>query len=68
MKGGANVSLTVNALRGVEVVVPPIEEQNRMIAKLKPFEELINEISKEIKMRKEQFSYFRRKLFKCMET
>lgn len=23
MKGGANVSLTVNALRGVEVVVPP---------------------------------------------
>lgn len=68
MKGGANVSLTVNALRGVEVVVPSIEEQNRMIAKLKPFEELINEISKEIKMRKEQFSYFRRKLFKCMET
>ena len=67
MKGGANVSLTVNSLKKVKVHVPPIEEQNAIVSKIKPLEELIESIEREITLRKQQYEIYRDKLLTFKE-
>ena len=62
MKGGANVSLTVDALRGVKVPVPTIEVQNDIVSKLKPFAEYQDYLRKEIEARQKQYEYYRDQL------
>lgn len=62
MKGGANVSLTVDALRGVKIPVPTIKEQNDILSKLKPFAEYQETLKKEINARQIQYEYYKDKL------
>ena len=62
MKGGANVSLTVNSLKGVKVPVPSCEMQRDIVNKLKPFDALLNAISNEIEARKKQYEHYLEKV------
>jgi type I restriction enzyme S subunit len=49
-----------------KIPIPPLEEQNRIVAILDKFETLVNDISTglpaEIKMRRQQYEYYRNKL------
>ena len=53
-------------IKSLEIPVPPLEEQNRIVAILDKFETLVNDISAglpaEIKMRRQQYEYYRNKL------
>lgn len=62
MKGGANVSLTVDSLRRVKVPVPPIEVQNKIVSMLDSFVALSTELKAELTARKQQYEYYRDKL------
>ena len=62
MKGGANVSLTVDSLRRVKVPVPPIEIQREIIKMLDAFVALSAELNAELAARKKQYEYYRDKL------
>lgn len=59
MKGGANVSLTVDSLKRVKIPVPPIEIQQEVIQILDSFIALSEELKKELKARKKQYEYYR---------
>ena len=73
MKGGANVALRMNDIEKVKVPIPPIEEQNRIVAILDKFDALVNDISAglpaEIEARRKQYEYYRNQLltFKPLE-
>jgi len=49
-----------------KIPIPPLEEQNRIVAILDKFDKLVNDISEglpaEIKMRRQQYEYYRNKL------
>lgn len=62
MKGGANVSLTVDSLRRVKVPVPPIEVQNKIVSMLDSFIALSTELNAELTARKKQYEFYRDKL------
>lgn len=62
MKGGANVSLTVNSLKKVKVAVPPLAVQEQVIFRLQKFEELIDTLSYELSARRKQYEYYRDQL------
>ena len=62
MKGGANVSLTVNSLKKVRVAIPPISVQEEIVQKLQTFEELLDTLSAELKARRKQYEYYRNQL------
>lgn len=59
MKGGANVSLTVDSLKQVKVPVPPMEIQIKIIQRLDSFIALSMELKKELAARKKQYEYYR---------
>jgi len=48
------------------IFIPPLEEQNRIVAILDKFDTLVNSISeglpKEIALRRKQYEYYREKL------
>lgn len=67
MKGGANVSLTVNSLKNVRIPLPPYEDQVDIVSRLKSFELLIGKLNEEIEYRKKQYHYYRDRLFGFME-
>jgi type I restriction enzyme S subunit len=54
-----------NKLENFKVPIPPLEEQNRIVAILDKFDALVNDISaglpSEIKMRRQQYEYYRNK-------
>lgn len=62
MKGGANVSLTVDSLKRVKVPVPPLEIQNKIVSMLDDFTALSAELKAELAARKKQYEYYRDKL------
>lgn len=62
MKGGANVSLTVNDLKSVKIPIPPHAEQRKIVEMLKPFEALRCSLLEEMEARQLQFEYYREKL------
>lgn len=63
MKGGANVSLRIDNLVDVQVPIPPIDEQHRMVIILDKFETFIIELlPAEIEARQKQYEYYRDKL------
>lgn len=59
MKGGANVSLTVNSLKTVRMPIPPIEVQKEIIKRIDKFDELQVELSQELDVRRKQYEYYR---------
>lgn len=63
MKGGANVSLTVNSLRTIKMPIPPLEVQMEVIRLIDKFEELISALDEELHERWLQYEFYRDKLF-----
>lgn len=62
MKGGANVSLTVNSLKTVKVPIPPFEVQEEVIRLIDKFTELLDTLQYELTARKKQYEYYRNAL------
>lgn len=62
MRGGANVSLTVNSLRKVIVPIPPLEVQNEIVRILDSFTQLVAELEAELEARKKQYGYYLKSL------
>lgn len=67
MKGGANVSLTVDSLKGVKVPLPSVEKQIAIIERLKPFETLMDSLEREKSLRLQQYEFYRNKLLSLKE-
>ncbi|MBQ6578535.1 MAG: restriction endonuclease subunit S [Bacteroidales bacterium] len=65
MRGGANVSLTVDTLKKVGVSYPSIEEQSQVVSMLEPFDAFFDEViglPAEINARQQQYEYYRDQL------
>lgn len=62
MRGGANVSLTVDSLKRVKVPVPPMSVQNEIVRAFDKFEALEFELTAELTARKKQYEYYREKI------
>lgn len=62
MRGGANVSLTVDSLKRVRVPVPPISVQCEIVRIFDKFESFGNELTAELVARKKQYEYYRKQL------
>ena len=62
MKGGANVSLTVNSLKKVKVAIPPLLVQDEIVERLQTFEELLDTLSSELSARRNQYKYYSQQL------
>ncbi|MDR0789795.1 MAG: restriction endonuclease subunit S [Bacteroidales bacterium] len=65
-KGTKVIEVAPKDLEKIKIPIPPIEEQNRIVAILDEFDALVNDISvglpAEIKMRRQQYEYYRNKL------
>lgn len=63
---GAVSNLNADIVRATKVPVPPLEEQERIVAILDKFDALVNDISQglpaEIDARRKQYEYYRNKL------
>ena len=63
--------VNANDLAKIKIPVPSLEEQNRIVAILDKFDALVNDISiglpAEIKMRRQQYEYYREKLLTFAE-
>lgn len=59
MKGGANVSLSIDAIARVRIPIPPLPVQNEVIAILEKFSTHIIELTAELTARKKQYEYYR---------
>lgn len=59
MRGGANVSLTMDSLKKVKIPIPPIADQQRIIRILDKFDELVKGLPREIELRQQQYEYYR---------
>ena len=62
MRGGANVSLTVDALARIKVPIPPLDVQKEIICIFDIFSDLLNQLVTELTARKKQYEYYRGKL------
>ncbi len=55
-----------------KTIIPPLEEQNRIVEILDKFDKLVNDISEglpaELKMRRQQYEYYRNKLLTFKEV
>lgn len=60
------MDITANDLGKIIIPIPPMEEQQRIVAILDKFETLVNDISEglpvEIAARRQQYEYYRDKL------
>lgn len=65
-EGGTIQRLYNDNLKKIKIQVPPIAEQNRIVAILDKFDKLVNDISEglpaELKARRKQYEYYRNKL------
>lgn len=70
--GGGIPQLTVPNVRKIVIPVPPIEEQERIVAILDKFDSLVNDISEglpaELTARRQQYEYYRNKLLTFEEA
>jgi len=62
MKGGANVSMTVDSLKRVSVPVPPMQVQMEVVQLLYKFTELSESLKAELVARQKQYEYYRSRL------
>lgn len=64
--GSPVVSLPMKDLRKISIPIPPLEEQERIVKLLDQFNTahtaIEEEITKEIKLRTQQYEYYREKL------
>ena len=69
--GGTVKSVSMAEMRKLQIPVPPLEEQERIVAILDRFDKLCNDISQglpaEIEARKKQYEYYRDKLLSFKE-
>ena len=60
------IEVTPDKLNGVKIPLPPLAEQERIVAVLDKFDALVNDLSEglpaEIEARKRQYEYYRDKL------
>lgn len=63
MRGGANVSLSIDSLLKVKVPVPPILIQEEIVKTLETFDQYIASLSSELDVRKKQYMYCLDSLF-----
>lgn len=65
-KGTKVIDVSANDLAKISIPLPPIEEQERIVAILDKFDTLVNSISeglpKEIQQRRQQYEYYREQL------
>lgn len=63
---GARADLNLSIIKNFPIVLPPLEEQRRIVAILDKFDALVNDISTglpaEIAARRKQYEYYRDKL------
>jgi len=64
--GGAQPQFNANVLKNLQIPIPPLSEQERIVAILDKFDALVNDISQglpaEIEARRKQYEYYRNKL------
>ena len=71
--GGAQPGLAVSNLQKIQIPIPPLAEQERIVAILDKFDALVNDISiglpAELNARRKQYEYYRDRLltFKPLE-
>jgi len=72
VSGGGQQQFNANVLKTVQVPVPSLEEQGRIISILNKFDSLVNDISQglpaEIAARRQQYEYYRDKLLTFKEA
>lgn len=70
--GGGIPQLTVPNVRKIVIPVPPLDEQERIVAILDKFDSLVNDISEglpaELTARRQQYEYYRNKLLTFEEA
>jgi type I restriction enzyme S subunit len=70
-KGGGQPLITAGQLKSFKIPIPPLAEQNCIVAILDKFDALVSDISAglpaEIKMRRQQYAYYRNKLLTFKE-
>jgi type I restriction enzyme S subunit len=63
---GTQSNINGAKVKNYKIPIPPLEEQNRIVAILDKFDALVNDISvglpAEINMRRQQYEYYRNKL------
>ncbi len=62
MRGGANVSLSIDALSTVRVPIPPMEIQREIVNVLEQFDEFNDSLGAEIEARRRQYEFYRNKI------
>jgi len=66
------IDVSATNLGKIKIPIPPLEEQNRIVTILDKFDKLVNGISEglpaEIKMRRQQYEYYRNKLLTFKEA
>lgn len=64
--GGGIPQLTTPTVKQLNLIIPPVEEQNRIVGILDKFDKLVNNITDglpaEIELRRKQYEYYRNKL------
>lgn len=64
--GGAQPQFNANVLKAIKIPIPPLAEQERIVAILDKFDALVNDISvglpAELNARRKQYEYYRNKL------
>lgn len=60
--GAAPQSCDMNKLLNLQIPIPPLEIQNKIVSVLDKFSELEAELGKELQLRKKQYEYYRNKL------
>ena len=59
MRGGANVSLSIDSLKGIKVPVPPFDLQIEIVKILDTFVKLNNSLTAELTARRKQYEFYR---------
>lgn len=62
MGEGSQNNISGNKIKGYLIPVPPKQTQQQIVEKLDAFEQLIQSLETEIKLRKQQYEYYREKL------
>lgn len=63
IKGAGQATITVEDIRNFMIPIPSDEEQMRIISILNTFEEGIQNLEAQLKLREKQYEYYRNKLF-----